>query len=104
MTDTFKVRTRAATIADAEAIGEICNQGIADRIATFETEPRSVRDIAGWLTPQHVVDTAGAPHPQGERCQTSRERKIVAAAPIMQARPQVPKLSIQAALCDVPPN
>jgi L-amino acid N-acyltransferase YncA len=36
-------------------IGEIYNQSSADRIATCETEPRSVRDIAGWLTPQHVV-------------------------------------------------
>ena len=35
MTETAKVRTRAATIADAAAIAEIYNQGIADRIATL---------------------------------------------------------------------
>ena len=36
--------TRAATPNDAEAIAQIYNQGIADRIATFETAPRSAAD------------------------------------------------------------
>ena len=49
MTDTAKLRTRAATIADAAAIAEIYNQGIADRIATFETEPRTTADIERLL-------------------------------------------------------
>jgi len=40
----------------------------------------------------------------GDRCQTSRGRNIVAAAPARQASPQVPKLTIQAASCDIPPN
>jgi len=56
--DTIELRTRAATIADAAAIAEIYNQGIADRIATFETEPRSATDIAGWFTGQHLVVVA----------------------------------------------
>ena len=58
MTDTAKLRTRAATIADAAAIAEIYNQGIADRIATFETEARSAADIAGWFVPPHLVVVA----------------------------------------------
>ena len=58
MTDTAKLRTRAATIADAAAIAEIYNQGIADRIATFETEPRSAADIAGWFVPPYLVVVA----------------------------------------------
>jgi phosphinothricin acetyltransferase len=58
MTDPAKVRTRAATIADAAAIAEIYNQGIADRIATFETEPRVAADIAGWFAPRHLVVVA----------------------------------------------
>jgi L-amino acid N-acyltransferase YncA len=41
MTDAAKLRTRAATPADASAIAAIYNEGIADRIATFETDPRS---------------------------------------------------------------
>lgn len=38
-------RARAATRDDAAAIARIYNQGIQDRIATFETEPRSTADI-----------------------------------------------------------
>ena len=41
MTDAAKLRTRAATPVDASAIAAIYNEGIADRVATFETEPRS---------------------------------------------------------------
>ena len=43
------VRTRLATAADAVAIASIYNEGIADRIATFETEPRTVEQIAAQL-------------------------------------------------------
>jgi L-amino acid N-acyltransferase YncA len=38
-------RTRVATIEDAPAIARIYNEGIADRLATFETEPRTSEDI-----------------------------------------------------------
>ena len=55
MTDAATLRTRAATSADAAAIAAIYNEGIADRIATFETEPRSAADIAGWFTGQHLM-------------------------------------------------
>jgi phosphinothricin acetyltransferase len=41
--------TRTATPADAEAIAAIYNEGIADRIATFEIEPRSADDIKAQL-------------------------------------------------------
>ena len=58
MTDTVKLRTRPATPADAAAIAAIYNEGIADRIATFETELRSAADIAGWFTGQHLVVVA----------------------------------------------
>jgi phosphinothricin acetyltransferase len=58
MTDTAKLRTRAATPGDASAIAAIYNEGIADRIATFETEPRSATDIAGWFTGEHLVVVA----------------------------------------------
>ena len=55
MTDAATLRTRAATSADAAAIAAIYNEGIADRIATFETEPRSAADIAGWFTGLYLV-------------------------------------------------
>ena len=51
-------RTRPATPADATAISAIYNEGIADRIATFETEPRSATDIVGWFTGKHLVVVA----------------------------------------------
>ncbi|HYB42074.1 MAG TPA: arsinothricin resistance N-acetyltransferase ArsN1 family A [Candidatus Methylomirabilis sp.] len=35
------LQTRLATAADATAIAAIYNEGIADRMATFETEPRT---------------------------------------------------------------
>src|SRR5262249_28916706 len=41
--------TRPATLADAAAIAAIYNEGIADRIATFETVPRSSEEIAAQL-------------------------------------------------------
>jgi phosphinothricin acetyltransferase len=50
MTDGATLRTRAATIADAAAIAEIYNQGIVDRVATFEIEPRAAAQIEEWLS------------------------------------------------------
>lgn len=41
--------TRPAAVADAAAMAEIYNEGIVDRIATFETSPRSAVDIAAWF-------------------------------------------------------
>lgn len=43
------LRTRLAVAADAAAITAIYNEGIADRVATFETEPRTVAQIAQQL-------------------------------------------------------
>jgi L-amino acid N-acyltransferase YncA len=55
--------TRAAIPDDAAAIARIYNDGIADRIATFETRPRTPADIAGWFDGVHpivVVEGDGA--------------------------------------------
>ena len=41
--------TRAARPEDAAAIAAIYNEGIEDRVATFETDPRSAADIAAVL-------------------------------------------------------
>lgn len=46
---------RAATVADAHAIAEIYNQGIADRVGTFETTPRTAADIERWFDGVHPV-------------------------------------------------
>ena len=42
-------RIREATAADAPAIARIYNQGIEERIATFESEPRSAESMARLL-------------------------------------------------------
>jgi len=44
-----QISTRLAIPADAGAIADIYNEGIADRIATFETEPRTAEQIATQL-------------------------------------------------------
>ena len=57
--------TRPARLSDAAAIAQIYNQGIEERIATFETEPRSPDQIAAVLTergdryPTIVAERAG---------------------------------------------
>ena len=47
---TTEMTIRTAMPADAAAIAAIYNQGIAERIATFETEPRTAAQIAAQLT------------------------------------------------------
>ena len=46
---------RAASPADADAIARIYNQGIADRVGTFETEPRSAQQIGVWFDGGHPI-------------------------------------------------
>ncbi len=46
---------RSATLADAVAIARIYNDGIEDRIATFETRLRSAADIASWFDGLHPI-------------------------------------------------
>ena len=46
---------RAASLADAQAIATIYNEGIADRIGTFETEPRSTEQIVAWFDGRHPI-------------------------------------------------
>ena len=50
-----RLAARAATLADAHAISTIYNQGIADRIGTFETEPRSTQQIEAWFDGRHPI-------------------------------------------------
>ncbi|HWN05140.1 MAG TPA: hypothetical protein VNQ72_19165 [Candidatus Dormibacteraeota bacterium] len=45
----MRVTTRLAGPADAGAIARIYKQGIEDRVATFEIEPRSEEDIRTQL-------------------------------------------------------
>jgi L-amino acid N-acyltransferase YncA len=49
------LHARPATEADVAAIATIYNEGIADRVATFETAPRSAAEVAAWLGGRHPV-------------------------------------------------
>jgi L-amino acid N-acyltransferase YncA len=49
------MNTRTATPEDAAAIAEIYNQGIADRIATFEIVLRTPADIERWFDDIHPI-------------------------------------------------
>ncbi len=69
---------RPAELADAAAVTAIYNQGIEDRVGTFQTEPRPVEEIEGWFPHAKafvvVVDAAGevlgyaVAHPYADRC------------------------------------
>lgn len=43
------MRVRPAAPADLPAVAAIYNAGIAERTATFETRPRTVEELEGWL-------------------------------------------------------
>jgi L-amino acid N-acyltransferase YncA len=47
--------TRPATRADAADIARIYNQGIEDRVGTFETRSRTPADIESWFDGVHPV-------------------------------------------------
>jgi phosphinothricin acetyltransferase len=66
---TRALRTRLATPADAAAIASIYNEGIADRIATFETEPR---------TPEQITEQLGAKADRFPTIVAERDGRVVA--------------------------
>src|SRR4051795_7566627 len=46
---------RRAVPADAERVAEIFNQGVEDRLATFETRPAEPGDAARWIDSDLVI-------------------------------------------------
>lgn len=44
-----ELTVRPARLEDAASIARIYNQGIEERVATFETEPRTVEQMTAWL-------------------------------------------------------
>jgi phosphinothricin acetyltransferase len=73
-----ELTARPARPGDAAAITGIYNQGIEDRIGTFETEPRTVAQIEAWFPHAKafvaVEDSGGevvgyaVAHPYADRC------------------------------------
>jgi phosphinothricin acetyltransferase len=60
----LQYRARPAAPADAEAFSRIYNEGIADRLGTFETRPRTAQEIRAWFDGRHPIvvieDASGA--------------------------------------------
>jgi L-amino acid N-acyltransferase YncA len=54
---------RVASRADAPDLARIYNQGIEDRLGTFETRPRTLEEVTRWFDGRHptvvVADAAG---------------------------------------------
>jgi phosphinothricin acetyltransferase len=46
---------RPASPADAERIAQIYNEGIEDRVGTFETRPRTADDVRAWFDGRHPI-------------------------------------------------
>ncbi|MEZ5320034.1 MAG: arsinothricin resistance N-acetyltransferase ArsN1 family A [Vicinamibacterales bacterium] len=59
------VRARAARATDVEAIAAIYNAGIEERVATFETRPRTAADVRAWLDGRHPVVVLEVIEPDG---------------------------------------
>jgi phosphinothricin acetyltransferase len=49
LTENDHLTIRPALARDLAGVVRVYNAGIGERIATFETQPRTVRDIAGWI-------------------------------------------------------
>jgi L-amino acid N-acyltransferase YncA len=64
MRSTGTLNARPALRSDARAITEIYNQGIEDRIGTFETEPRTPDQIGAWF--DHAKAFVAVENPAGE--------------------------------------
>ena len=47
--------TRPATPDDTADIARIYNEGIEDRVGTFETRPRTPADIEAWFDGRHPI-------------------------------------------------
>ena len=57
------MHARSAKVEDAAAIARVYNEGIADRVATFETRFRSPEEVRAWFDGVHpviVVEENGA--------------------------------------------
>jgi len=52
------LQTRRAIPGDAETIARIYNEGIEDRVATFETRPRTASDVRAWFDGVHPIVVA----------------------------------------------
>ena len=55
------MHARAATLDDAADIARIYNEGIADRIGTFETDVRTADEVREWFDGTHPIVVVSDP-------------------------------------------
>lgn len=55
MADRARLQTRLADERDLDALARVYCEGIEDRTATFETEPRTAEDVRPWLSPPYLA-------------------------------------------------
>lgn len=53
--EVMTLTARTASPQDAPSLARIYNEGIEDRLGTFETRPRTAEEVAGWFTGRHPV-------------------------------------------------
>ncbi|MEZ5287414.1 MAG: arsinothricin resistance N-acetyltransferase ArsN1 family A [Vicinamibacterales bacterium] len=68
---------RTASREDAPALARIYNEGIDDRLGTFETRHRSAADVEAWFTGRHPIVAV-----------TSAEGELIAFASTSSYRPR----------------
>lgn len=61
----MNLAARPASPQDAERIAQIYNEGIEDRVGTFETRPRSGADVRAWFDGVHPIVVVEA-EPDGD--------------------------------------
>lgn len=89
----MSLRARPARPADAGAVARIYTEGIEDRLATFETQPRTEDDVRPWFDegfPLVVVEDEGEVVAWASAPPYSRERDVyggVAEFSVYVARP-----------------
>jgi phosphinothricin acetyltransferase len=76
----MNLAARPASPADAERIAQIYNEGIEDRLGTFETRLRSAEDVRGWFDGVHPIVVVETAAPGEARGSGAAERQIVAFA------------------------
>jgi L-amino acid N-acyltransferase YncA len=74
------ISVRLAQRSDASAISDIYDEGIEDRVATFETRQRTLSDVESWFDGRHpvVVCTCGGKVAAFAATSTYRDRACYA--------------------------
>lgn len=62
---TQTLQTRLARLEDVAAMTRIYNQGLEDRVATFETRLRTEEDVRGWFDGTHPIVVVTDPGREG---------------------------------------